>query len=478
MTLDDYVMRIGKIPFIVVADSKVFPDSGKAVVRENAEMDLLINAKIKADTLNQYHEIERVSIQINGRTNCTGAGTYTYLDSKKKPQQFYMDEIYVVEKKFLEGKTLIPDSINFMVGPKIGFRGKAILHSYDKNLEYNGFFKGIHEQFTPKTDWFKAAATINPDSVHIGVPAAPTNLNKQALTNGFYVSNDSTHVYSAIFSRKRNTTDLELMRCEGTFTYFEKMDEFRVGPYGKVFGNERRGNFMAMSESKKLIYGEGKFNLGFNSKGFNVTSAGYCTYGITDTSYGMKLTMLINMLIPPQALKMMTDSIIEQSSGSGIDFYDKRVINISIPELVDDKVFKRLSEDAADELNSKNMVDLEKTFFFTDVPLVWNHSTRTFNNVGDLGLRSIEKTLIERKIKANLQIKRTRGTDEFILYINTGSWYFFKYQKGIMTVISSDKLFNETLKNNIDKVAKQADDYSLRQANISDRNKFVKALKK
>ncbi len=478
MTLDDYVMRIGKIPFINIADSKVFPDSGNAIVRENAEMDLLINAKIKADTLNQFHDIERVSIKINGRTNCTGAGTYTYLDAKKKPQQFYLDEIYVVEKKFLEGKTLIPDSINFLVGPKIGFRGKAILHSYDKNLEYNGFFKGIHEQFTPKTDWFKAAATINPDSVHIGVPATLTNLNKQALTNGFYVSNDSTHVYAALFSRKRNTSDLELMKCEGTFTYFEKMDEFRVGPYGKVFGNERRGNFMAMSESKKLIYGEGKFNLGFNTKGFSVTSAGYCTYGITDTSYGMKLTMLLDLLMPPQALKMMTDSIIEQTAGAGIDYYDKRVVNISIPELVEEKVFKRLVEDASEELNSKNMVDLEKTFFFTDVPLAWNQSTRTFNNVGDLGLRSIEKTLIERKIKANLQIKRTRGGDEFILYINTGSWYYFKYQKGIMSIISSDKIFNEVFKNNIDKVAKQADDYSLRQANISDRNKYVKALKK
>ena len=86
--------------------------------------------------------------------------------------------------------------------------------------------------------------------------------------------------------------------------------------------------------------------------------------------------------------------------------------------------------------------------------------------------------MVERNIKANLQIKRTRGGDEFIMYINTGSWYYFRYQKGIMSVISSDKLFNEVFKNNIDKVAKQADDYSLRQANISDRNKYVKALKK
>jgi hypothetical protein len=47
-----------------------------------------------------------------------------------------------------------------------------------------------------------------------------------------------------------------------------------------------------------------------------------------------------------------------------------------------------------------------------------------------------------------------------------------------MAVVSSDPIFNETLKQNIDKISKQADDYSLRQANTSDRNKFVKGMKK
>lgn len=478
LTLNDYVMRVGKIPYVIIADSKVFPDSGNAVVRENAEMDMLLNAKIKADTLNQYHEIEKVTIKINGRTDCTGAGTYTYFDAKKKPQKFYLDQIYVAQKKFLEGKTLIPDSINFEIGPKVGFRGNAILHSYDKNMEYNGFFRALHQQFMPKTDWFKAAETINPDSVYLNVPAQLTNLSRQALTNGFYVSNDSSHVYPALFARKRNTSDLELMKCEGTFTYNEKFDEFRLGPYDKVFGNARKGNFIAMSESKKLVYGEGRFNFGFNTKGFNVNSAGYGTYSIKDTTYGMRISMIIDMVLPSQALKLMVDSITEQSNAAGTNYFDKRVVNLSIPELVDEKVLKRLADDASEELNSKNMSDLEKTFFFTDVQLVWDQGKRAFVNNGELGLRSIERNLVERKIKGILQIKKTRGGDEFILYINQGSWYYFRYQKGIMAVVGSDPLFNEAMKQNIDKVAKQADDYQLRQANISDRNKFVKGLKK
>ncbi len=479
MTLGDFVMNVGQIPYIVIADSKVFPDSGKAIVRNNAEMDMLVNAKIKADTVNVYHDIEKVGIKINGRTDCIGAGTYTYLDKNKKPQQFYLDQIYVVEKKFLEGKTLIPDTNNFMVGPKIGFRGNAILHSFDKNLEYSGFFKAMHKQFMPKTDWFKSAATISPDSVYINTAPPLTNLNRQTLTNGFFVSNDSSHVYPALFSRKRNTSDLELMKCEGTFTFNEQFDEFRIGPYGKVFGNEKRGNFLAMSELKKIIYGEGKFNFGFNTEGFFINSAGYATYNLADTTFGLKLSMLIQMIIPDPAMKLMVDSLVEQSSCASADYFNKRVVNISIPEFVDDRTFKRLGENMEDELSGKYMEDLQKTFFLTDVTMVWRQSSRSFNSIGELGLRSIEKRLVERKITGSINITKKRGGDEFVMYLQqgNGSWYYFKYQKGVMAVIGSDQLFNQAVKDNIDKVSKEKKDYSLRQANISDRNKFVRAQK-
>jgi hypothetical protein len=480
LTLNDYVMKVRKVPFILIADSKVIPDSGQLVLRENAEMDMLVNAKIKADTLNQYHEIEKVTVKINGRTNCTGAGTYTYFDRNKKPQKFYLDEIYVADKKFIEGKTLIPDSINFMVGPKIGFRGKTILHSFNKNLEYAGFFKAMHEQFLPKTDWFKSAATINPDSVYINLTPPLTNLNRQALFNGFYVSTDSSHVYPAMFARKRNTSDQELMKCEGTFTYNEKFDEFRLGPYDKVFGNAKRGNFMAMSEKKKIVYGEGKFDFGFNTQGFEIKSAGYCTYNLADTTFGMKVTMLIDMLLPQQAVKMMVDSLVQQSSGAGTNFFDKNVIKLSIPELVEDKIYKRLGDNMEEELSTKNMEDLQKTFFLTDVSLYWDQTKRAFTSNGDLGIRSIEKNLIERRIEGKIIITKRRGGDDIVIYLqhDNGSWYYFKYQKGVMAVVSSDLLFNEVLKNNIDKISKEKSDYKIRQANISDRNKFVRALRK
>jgi hypothetical protein len=156
------------------------------------------------------------------------------------------------------------------------------------------------------------------------------------------------------------------------------------------------------------------------------------------------------------------------------------VLKISIPELVDEKIYRRLGENMEEELSSKNVDDLQKTFFFTDVTMVWNTPLKTFSSTGELGLRSIDKNLIERRIKGKIEITQKRGGADLVIYLQQpqGSWYFFKYQKGVMAVISSDILFNEIIKANIDKVSKEKEDYKIRQANISDRNKFVRAQKK
>ena len=305
-----------------------------------------------------------------------------------------------------------------MVGPKIGFRGNAILHSFNKNLEYNGFFKGIHQLPLPRTDWFRSSATINPDSIFIPLTTPITNLNRQTLNNGFYVSNDSTHVYSTLFSRKRNTSDQELLKCEGIFTYNEKFDEFRIGSIEKIYGLERRGNFMAMSEQKKIIYGEGKFNFGLETPGYNVKAGGYATLNLGDTTFNMKMSMSIDMILPNQAIKMMYDSLNEQSAAASSNFFDEKVLRYSIPNMVEDKTFKKLGDNMEDELGSKNLEELQKMFFITDLQFTWDQSRRAFTNAsGDFGLRSIDKYLVERRISGKVEIVKKRGGDEMTIYL-------------------------------------------------------------
>jgi hypothetical protein len=55
------------VPFINVADARVYPDSGKVIIHRNAVMDTLKNANILANTVTKYHTIRNVTANIFGR---------------------------------------------------------------------------------------------------------------------------------------------------------------------------------------------------------------------------------------------------------------------------------------------------------------------------------------------------------------------------------------------------------------------------
>ncbi|MFA9212781.1 MAG: hypothetical protein ACEQSR_02925 [Candidatus Methylacidiphilales bacterium] len=478
MSLGDYVLQASKVPYINVVDSKILPDSGKVYIGKDAEMNELLNAKINADTVTKFHKIEQVTVKINGRTDFRGQGNYIYLDKNKKPQRFYLNEIYPEDKKYLGGKSNIPDSINFNVGVKLAFRGNALLHSYNRNLEYNGFFKPLHNLYLPKTDWFKSAAIINPDTVYIDLLPPLTNLNRAVVDCGFVLTADSTHVTPAMFSRKRSNNDIDLLKVEGTFTYNDKFDEFRIGPYPKVFGQPaRRGNFMAVSETKKAIYGEGKFNFNLDIPKFKLTTAGNSSFNLKDTTFTMHLAAVVDFEMPANALKLMVDSITDQSNSNSNDYFNKEILNIAIPEMVDDKTLKKMSDEASDELNGKLINYLFKAFFITDLKFKYDINTRSFISDGDFGVRSLDKYVIERRLQGRIQILKTRTKEEFVIYLqqNNGSWYYFKYSKGNLAILGSDPLFNEALKLGLDKVS--GDGFTVRIASISDRNKLMRLMK-
>jgi hypothetical protein len=425
-------------------------------------------------------------LRIGGKYLLQGTGNYEYIDKKQNKQRFLLNEIVIDKEHHLLGKTDIPESINFYAGTKIQFKGKTLLKSVLKNLEYDGYFLPQHNLPLPRTDWFKNTAVINPDSVFIHVQPQLVNQQRQALMNGFVISNDSTHLYSAFFSRKRNGSDAELMRVEGVLFYDEKANEFKMGSYDKFFKESLKGNVLMVNEGKKTITGEGKFKFGFEAvkmenkelSKFDFQVAGTGIYSLADTSFNMHLAALLNFPLPSSALKLMYDSLTNQSMNAEAPTFEGEFMKRALAEIVDEKSIKKVTEDI--EANTLKLVsDLQRTIFFSELNMKWNQSTRSLQSVGDMGINSFEKYRLERKVKGRLEIVKRRSGDDFTLYIQSaqsGSWYFFKFQKGILYIIASDPLFNQYIKDNIDKLSK--DEFKLRQANISARNQFVKAMKK
>ncbi len=479
LQLKDFTLTAKKIPYIPIADAWVYPDSGKVIIRADAIMDELQRAEVIADTATKYHKIEQVRMTINGRFNIYATGKYQYTDSRKNIQRFFLDEIKVDEQHRLYGKTNIPDSANFYVGNHISFKGNAILRSVQKNLEYEGFFLARHDLPYPKTDWFRASAIINPDSVYLSVDTMGTNTNRQVLMTGLNISNDSTHIYPAFFSRKRNGSDPELIKLSGTLQYNEALGIYKLGPYDKVFGAGLKGNYMELSAGKKNIYYEGRFKLGFEGSAFDLQTAGNGIYSYKDTTFRMKLMVMLNFPFPKSAMRILYDTLINQSSNASNADFDEALLTKGFSDLMKNEkdVFKVLSE--LPDKTIPAVDELQKSFLFSAVSFRWNQATRSFVSEGDLSLNAVDNLKIERKYYGRIEITKKRSGDDYTMYLQTpeGSWYFFKYQRGMLFTIGSDPLYNQNIKDNFEKVSKQQENFSLRPANIGDRNKFVRNMK-
>jgi hypothetical protein len=91
--LKKYIISCINVPFINVADARLYPDSGKVIIHKNAVMDTLKNAIIMANTVTKYHNIRNVTANVFGRKSYLATGDYQYLDENKKPYLIKFNKI-------------------------------------------------------------------------------------------------------------------------------------------------------------------------------------------------------------------------------------------------------------------------------------------------------------------------------------------------------------------------------------------------
>jgi hypothetical protein len=175
----------------------------------------------------------------------------------------------------------------------------------------------------------------------------------------------------------------------------------------------------------------------------------------------------------------MFDTINSQSGYAENTKLNVPLMKSSLTQYIkDERNMKRVVEEL-DDKSIRLVNELTKQLFFSHIQLRWDPATRSLISVGELSLNSIDKFKIEKKLKGRLQITKKRTGDELMLYLETpeGSWYYFKLLRGVWYVLSSDPVFNQNVKDNMDKISKKDEKYDLRLANIGERNKLVRQLK-
>ncbi len=438
------IISAEEVEFIYVADARIYPDSGKVVIRRKAKMDSLKNAKILANIITKYHEIYDANVNIAGKKSYAAQGKYNYIDALEREQVLLLNNIGVdtTMQTFAVGE--IPDTVNFTLSPNFAFSGTVSLKASNKYLNFDGFCKISHSCETIISHWFQINNPINPEEIYIPILDTTLNLTNDKLSSGLILNQDSFYVYSTFLSPVETGKSKPLIDATGYLFYDNKSEEYRISNKDKLVEISLPGNYISLKTEHCIVYGEGKIVLSDNIGQVKLTSVGNSQHFLKKDSVILDLILGIDFFFIEGALKVMANKINSDMDLMKMNF-DRPVYERGLMELLG----KETADKFIADVNLLGAVkrfpgELEKTIVLTDIKLEWNDSSSSYLSVGPIGIGNIFKWQINKYVKGHIELIKKRGGDILNIYLkpNEESWYFFTYSRGLMQAISSEEDFN------------------------------------
>jgi len=461
--LKNYSLTVEEIPYIDVADSRLYLNDGVAKIRENGSIDILEGTRLIANRKDKFHEIYDLNIKVYGKWKVRGSGKYVYTTSNGIKQEFLLDSVVVADKAFISAVGNLVEKDSFTLDLKIGYKGFANVKSTQQNIAFTGYVKPLHS-FTDiiPSNWIKFNNTVDPKNVIIEVSDPRDKRNKRQYV-GLFIANDSSHVYPLFFSWKRRYSDPDVSNDTGIFYYDKKKNSFFAGSKDKLLNGGLKGNFMQLNEKDKSIHAEGLLNFGLDSKIIKFKSAGTADRMVGDSTFNFKMAMLLDFPLPKEYTATLKQALLGKGKGAispNNDFFKDAIGEMiedpkNAQKIIDNIVFKDVLV-GKEEANYKMILN--------NVNFRWNSRLRGMYSHEAVELINFDGTPIQKSVNVTMLVEHKRSGENIYLYMTYGDnqYFYINLQKNFAYVLSSDSKLNEIFAESYDKI--KTDEYFLRKA--------------
>lgn len=263
------ILTVDGVPVVKSADAFIYPGDGKIVVEGGANIQELQNARIVADTSNEYHVINRATVRLNGRKDYTASGFYEYnVGSHTQEVEFQR----IVGQRIGKGKRdekatetraegTVEEGRDFYIDDKTKFYGTIDLTASAKTLRFEGFAK-IDADKLPGAQWF----TINSDGDRKNLTLEvrePKDREGMPLFTGLYLSKPNRQIYPSFVQSLDFRKDHAILDANGLFTYDQKNDVFMFGDSARLANPDaHEGNLLMLDNASGKVSGSGRLGLG------------------------------------------------------------------------------------------------------------------------------------------------------------------------------------------------------------------------
>ena len=475
-------LSVSGVPSLIAADAFIYPDSSFVKIGQNGEMATLENAKIVADTLNQYHVINRATVDVIGRRYYKASGFYEY-NVGDREQEIEFENIvgqpigkgaYDERRVVTIGQGEVTEEDNFYIDQLTAFQGQIGLRAESKNLSFDGFAR-LDAERLPYRYWFTVKSEADKNDLAISYDE-PKNLEGQPLSTGFFLSKETAELYPRVMMPLFFRKDRPILPVKGVFKYNREKDYFIFGDSLRVETNSIRGNQLTFNNASGKLEGKGQFNLGSGLNYVSIDASGVMRSRyeevvnpeemiIADTAslipslgqqeegvqrYEIEADFMsgVQLIVPDKLMKIMMDDIKSMSFDAKpivylteLDFYREALANLLPP-----------GEEAQEAISTlgNGILDIPKkinpyTFLFAKMPMKWDAEYQSFvSKEKQLGLVSVEGEPLNKVLEAYVEYKMpTNEDDRLYIYIKSPSelFYFFGFKQGIMSITSNNPDF-------------------------------------
>jgi hypothetical protein len=466
------VLNVGGVPFIQTCDAYVYPGSDSVQVQLGGVMSTIKNARIVCDTLTKYHVINRASVDIKGRKEYSALGFYEY-NVAGQQQEIKFDNIVgqrVGKGSRSEKRTetratgVVKNGEDFKIDFKTIFKGQISLFSTNKNLLFEGFAK-LQLENLPDKQWFSINSYGDKNDLAIQFKY-PKNEGGEILFTGIYISKENAVAYPRVMMPLTFRKDRRIIDVSGVFKYNKNTEELLLGDSTRVISNTVFGNKLVYNNKTSQVFAEGSLGLGSSLMYITMQSGGRAktNFGkvgeVLADSNGIKgsplnietMTGVDFKIIPDKLLKIMAADM--QSGGFDVqdveynkdDFYENALTSF-IPTGKDyEKTVAEMKAKSLDIPSKYNPFNL----FFSKIIMRWNPELQSFISYGKkVDLNSIGGVLLNKQATAYIEFKMPSNEDDRVyIYLKSPNeyYYFFGYQRGILSLSTNNQKFEEEFK--------------------------------
>jgi len=474
--MEKQVLTIEGVPFIFTCNSKIFPDKNKVVIRENANMEMLENARLQIDSTKKWYNLYKGQIKILGKNEFKGEALYDFYNSDsakfvlkfsnfefkdpsligKNEEDLTKKDLRKLTKKNIENYVttavceILPKD-TFRLAPKIIFQGNCRLRADRPALQFDGEVRLDLKAYKGNEQWLKYTNDGTTNNIDINIKNAKAN-DGTPLATGLFLDLGTYQIYSAFLSKLKANDDKPILKASDYLIFDNQKAIFKIGDVERLSNKKLDGSIFSYDDKSSKLYYAGKINTFDNIyKDFEVLTSTIGEGQADSAKFNFNLLLAIKMNLPTQALEQMAKTI--KSLAQSFDLEKITINRDTTAQMVADIAGSKAGEDfkKSSALENKPIFEYAKILnnYITilETKFKWSQKHNCFYSDSKLNLANILKSDVGYKLDGFIEIKKTPHGDLFYMYLEPapGYWYFFVFEQNKLATLSSDESFNKII---------------------------------